>query len=455
MRTMVKAVAGTGGVGSGFLEESLSTAVSQGADFIGCDAGSTDAGPYYLGSGKTKASREAITRDTRVMMRHALDAGIPLLIGTAGFSGGRPHLDSMLGIVRELALSNRWHFKLAAIHSEIDKDTLVDAYRAGQLSALRPAPRLDEDTIRGAERFVAMMGIEPFQRALQAGAQIVIAGRSSDVAIFAALPVLRGIPKGVAFHAGKILECGTGSVAQRLHPDSICAVLDEDGFTVEPPNPAMRCTPQSVVAHTMYENADLYQLVEPGGVLDTSAARYDAVSDRAVRVTGSTFTKAPYTVKVEGASLVGYRSVSFAGIDDPLVLGQFDKFLAGLKKAVDRKVRDSLGLESTKYSLNWRVYGHPGANGSPYEVQQMCDHAVGIFIDVVAPTQALASAVVTIAWHTGLHHPIPEYNGLISNFAFPMSPPGIDAGAVYRFCANHVWKLDDPCAPFQMTLEEL
>jgi hypothetical protein len=455
MQTTVRAVAGTGGVGSGFLEESLSTAISQGADFIGCDAGSTDAGPYYLGSGKTKASREAITRDTRVMMRCALDAGIPLLIGTAGFSGGRPHLDSMLRIVRELAGSKHWHFRLAAIDSEIDKDSLVDAYRAGQLSPLRPAPRLDEDSIRSAERFVAMMGIEPFQRALQAGAQIVIAGRSSDVAIFAALPVLRGIPKGVAFHAGKILECGTGSVAQRLHPDSICAVLDENGFTVEPPNPAMRCTPESVVAHTMYENADLYQLVEPGGVLDTSAARYEAVSNRAVRVTGSKFTKAPYTVKVEGASLVGYRSVSFAGVDDPLVLGQFDKFLAGLKIAAERKIRDSLGLESTKYSLKWRVYGRPGANELPCDLQQVCDHAVGIFIDVVAPTQALASAVVTIAWHTGLHHPIPEYGGLISNFAFPMSPPGIDAGAVYRFCANHVWKLDDPCAPFQMTLEEI
>jgi hypothetical protein len=455
MPIKVRAVAATGGVGSGFLEESLSTAVNQGADFIGCDAGSTDAGPYYLGSGKTKASREAITRDTRVMMRHALDAGIPLLIGTAGFSGGRPHLNYMLGIVRELAISNRWHFTLAAINSEIDKDTMVDAYRAGKFSPLRPAPRFDEDTIRGAERFVAMMGIEPFQRALQAGAQIVIAGRSSDVAIFSALPILRGIPKAVAFHAGKILECGTGSVAQRLYPDSICAILDEEGFTVEPPNPAMRCTPESVIAHTMYENADLYQLVEPGGVLDTSAARYEAVSERAVRVTGSKVTTAPYTVRVEGASLVGYRSVAFAGVDDPLVLGQFDKFLEGLKKVLDKKVRDSVGLESTKYTLNLRVYGRPGAAGLPCEAQRMGDHTVGILIDVVAPTQAFAKAIIAIAWHTGLHHPIPEYDGLISNFAFPMSPPGIDVGPVYRFCANHVWSLDDPCAPFQMTLEDI
>jgi hypothetical protein len=259
----------------------------------------------------------------------------------------------------------------------------------------------------------------------------------------------------VAFHAGKILECGTGSVEQRLHPDSLCAVLDEEGFTVEPANPLMRCTPQSVVAHTMYENADLYQLVEPGGVLDTSEARYDAVSDRAVRVTGSKFQPAPYTVKLEGATLAGYRSIAVAGIDDPLVLGQFPKFLETLNLSVQRKVRDSLGLEPAKYSLNWRVYGRPDAPGPALQLGQMPDHLVGVFIDVVAPTQSLASAIVTIAWHTGLHHPIPEYHGLISNFAFPMSPPGIDAGPVYRFCANHVWELHDPCAPFTMTLEDV
>ena len=151
MKATVNAVAATGGVGSGFLEESLSRAVRAGADFIGCDAGSTDAGPYYLGSGKTKASSEAIRRDTELMMREALAAGIPLLIGTAGFAGGKPHLERMLGIVRELASVNNWHFKVAAISGEVEKD-LLKAYLAGRITPLRPARLLDEQTIRGAER---------------------------------------------------------------------------------------------------------------------------------------------------------------------------------------------------------------------------------------------------------------------------------------------------------------
>jgi len=85
----------------------------------------------------------------------------------------------------------------------------------------------------------------------------------------------------------------------------------------------------------------------------------------------------------------------------------------------------------------------------------MVGHEVGLIIDVVASSQSLASDILPLVWHSGLHHPIPEYQGLISNFAFPFSPPGIDVGPVYRFCANHVWELDDPCKVFRSTWEEL
>ena len=454
-KTSMRAIAATGNLSTGFREESLVRAVEQGANFVGCDAGTTDSGPYYLGSGKPRGPREGVKRNLRLILREALKAGIPAIVGSAGHAGGRPHLEWTLDIIRELAREHEWHFKLAAIDSEIDKNLLADAFNRGEITPLSPAPPLDDRAIRRAERFVAMMGIEPIQQALTAGAQVVIGGRCSDVAIYAALSVLQGIPKAVAFHAGKILECGAASAAQRLYPDCMAAEMDQDGFTVEPPNPAIRCTPQSVAAHALYENADPYRLVESGGVLDTTGAKYEAVGERAVRVTGSRFTTSKkYTVRLEGATFVGYRSIVIAGIRDPLVLRQLDTFLSTLRTVIERKVSDSLKLSAEAYSLNFRVYGRNGTLGDLEPVLEE-GHEVGLIIDVVAATQSVAADIIPIASHTGLHHPIPEHEGLISNLAYPFSPGGIDAGPVYRFCINHLWELNDPCKPFAMKMELL
>ena len=452
----IKAVAATGNLSSGFREETLVRAVQQGAHFIGCDAGTTDSGPYYLGSGNPRGPREGTKRNLRIMIREGLKAGIPVIVGSAGHAGGTPHLNWTLDIVRELARENAWHFKLAAIDSEVPKDRLAEEFQRGRITPLCPAPKLDDHSIRQAERFVAMMGIEPIQAALKSGAQVVVAGRCSDVAIYAALPVMQGIPKHVAFHAGKILECGSAAVAQRYYPDCMAAELDQDGFTIDPPNPDFRCTPQSVSAHTLYENSDPYRLIESGGTVDTTHAQYEAISDRAVRVNGSRFIPAEkYTVKIEGAALAGYRSIVVAGIRDPLILRQLDKFLDGLRAVVERKIEDSLKLNRSAYTLQFRVYGSNGSLGQLEPCSQVEGHEVGLIIDVVARSQSEAADILPIVWHTGLHHPIPEQEGLISNFAFPFSPPGADMGPVYRFCANHVWHLDDPCEPFGATFENL
>jgi len=452
----IRAIAATGNLSTGFREETLVRAVQQGAHFIGCDAGTTDSGPYYLGSGNPRGPREGTKRNLRLMIREALNARIPVIIGSAGHAGGTPHLNWTLEIVRELARENAWHFTLAAIDSEVPKEHLVKALLAGRIAPLCPAPELQETSIRQAERFVAMMGIEPIQSALNAGAQVVVAGRCSDVAIYAALPVLEGIPKHVAFHAGKILECGSAAVAQRFYSDCMAAELDQDGFTVEPPNPTFRCTPQSVAAHTLYENADPYHLVESGGVVDTTAAKYEATSERAVRVSGARFIPSEkYTVKIEGAALAGYRSIVVAGIRDPLVLRQLEPFLSSLRTVVERKIEASLKLSRDAYTLQFRIYGSNGSLGRAEPSPEVEGHEVGLIIDVVAPSQSLAADILPIVWHTGLHHPIPEQQGLISNLAFPFSPPGADMGPVYRFCANHVWQLDDPCKPFHMAIEHL
>jgi Acyclic terpene utilisation family protein AtuA len=201
----------------------------------------------------------------------------------------------MVDIVREIAREQRLHFKLAVIHSELSREVVRRHLRVGRARALPPSAPLVDADIDAATHIVGMMGVEPIQQALTSGAEIVVAGRASDTSIFAALPLLEGYAPAVVWHMAKILECGAAAVAVRIAPDSMMAVLHEDSFDVFPLREDYYCTPQSVASHTLYENADPFELKEPSGTLRTHNARYEAISDRAVRVSGSDFVYDPNT----------------------------------------------------------------------------------------------------------------------------------------------------------------
>lgn len=450
----VTALAATGALGTGFQEATLADAIATGPDFLGCDAGSTDPGPFYLGSGETMAAPASIARDVRLMLRHAVPAGIPVLIGSAGTGGGRPHLAKAAQMVRDIAAEEGLSFTLATIESEQDPADIAVQWEQGRVHPLPNAPDIDADTIRGADRIVAQMGAEPFIAALEQGAQVVLAGRASDAAIYSAVPLMKGCGEGPTWHAAKILECGAASVAQRLYPDCMMADIGVDSFTVAPPNPKLACTPQSIAAHTLYENADPFLLIEPSGQLDTTACTYDAVDERTVRVSGSRFeARSRYDVRLEGVALRGHRYLVPAGIRDPLVLRQLDHFLEESFGVVRDKVTASLGLAPDAYELTSRVYGRDACLGVLEPQRTHIGHEVGLHIEVTARSPDEAHAIANIAWHTVLHHPIPEWNGLISNLAFPFSPPEVAVGPAYEFMLNHVLELDDPLAPFPITLE--
>ncbi len=446
----LRMLAATGMLGTGFSEKTLKQAIQMQPRFIGCDAGSTDPGPYYLGSGRAQPSRQATKRDLRLMLLAGRELGIPVIVGSAGTAGGNPHLDFTREIVEEIAREEGLEFRLALIHAEQDKSYLKEKLRQGRVAPLNPAPPFDEESVDRAERIVAMMGADPYIEALKAGAEVIVAGRSSDTSIYAALPLLEGYDPGLVWHAAKILECGAASVVQRLYPDCMMVTLYDDHFVVEPPNPEMRCSPVSIVAHTLYENADPYHLREPAGILDTTLSRYEAVSDRAVSVTGSRFIPSDrYTVRLEGAEYLGHRFAVLAGIEDPVVLRQLDHFLSTLRERVRQKCEASLGLVIDRdFQMLYRVYGRNGTMG-PLEPNPVLEgHEVGLVIDAIGRTAEEARAVLNVAWHTGLHHPVPEWEGLISNLAFPYSPPEMDCGPVYRFCVNHILDLDNPVEPF-------
>jgi hypothetical protein len=149
--TEIRVLSPTGVCGSDFVEASFERALNQNPHFIGCDAGSTDPGPGYLGASKTAFPPDAIERDLRLMLRGARRANIPLLIGSAGTGGNDAQLDIVYRLVRKIAAAEGLKFKTALVHAEQKKAYLKRRLREGRIKPLDPAPRFDEATIERSE----------------------------------------------------------------------------------------------------------------------------------------------------------------------------------------------------------------------------------------------------------------------------------------------------------------
>ena len=454
----IRMLAATGMLGSGFREESLLRGIGWEPDFIGADSGSTDPGPYYLGAGRPQFSRRAYERDLRILLREAVPRRIPLLIGSAGMAGADPNVNYLAEIIRSLAVELGLKFRMALIRSEVDREWLKAKFRTGKVSPLANAPEMDEGVIDRSTHIVAMMGHEPFIWALEGGASVVLTGRASDTSIFAAIPMMHNISPGPVWHAGKILECGAAVVTQRTVPDCMFAWVTDDYFIVEPPALDYRCTPQSVASHTLYENADPYRLMEPMGMLDTSECSYEAVSDRAVRVTGSKFLKGnTYTLRLEGAELVGYQAVVLGGVRDPVILEQLEQWVAQVKVAGEARIK-TLFPEVEKFKLNFRIYGKDGVMGALEPIRKLEGHEAAVVIEVTASTQDMANAIAGTLSHFAIHYAVPNWHGLISVLAFPYAPADLVRGPVYQFNMNHVVHVDDEAElqrVFPVTFESL
>jgi hypothetical protein len=439
-------------LGSGFRADSIARAIAQGAQMIGCDSGTTDFGPHLLATGRSQFSRAAIKRDTEVILASATRARIPLVIGSAGGAGGDLNLAWMRDIVLEVAKEQDLHFRLATIHAEQTKDSVRRMLRDNRVSPLPPAPQLTDEAIDESLHIVAMMGAEPIQAALDE-ADVIVAGRASDAAIYSALPLKMGYEPALCWHAGKILECGAAAVAQRAAPDSMVAVLHEDSFDIFPMREDYRCTPQSVASHTLYENADPFRLTEPSGTLVTLGSEYKAISDRAVRITGSTFeTTTRYAVKLEGARLVGYSTIVPGAVRDPLILKQLDSWLSRLDENLRERLRSTVG-DKARFHLGLRVYGRNGVMGNLEPLNRIDGHEVMLLWDVISDSQEMSHSIATSLSHMAVHNPIPEWDGLISGVAFPFAPSEIDRGKVYEFHMNHVAFPDSPTSLFSTELE--
>lgn len=454
----VRVISPCGVIGSGFPESSFERGLSLRPHLIACDGGSTDMGPASLGTGIPHFSQSSTKRDLRLMLLGRDRLGVPLIIGSCGTAGGAQGLHWMKEICLEIAREEGLRFQLGLIESEQKKDYLKRRFREGRIKPLDPAPELDADVIDRSAHIVGMMGEEPISRALSEGADVVLAGRSSDTSIFACVPIRMGADRGLAWHAAKILECGAACAVSRRRPDGVFAWIRDDHFVVEPLDPEMRCSPQSVASHTLYENADPFHITEPGGVLDTTRSTYASRNDRAVIVKGSEYRLADtYSVKLEGAELAGYQSVIIGGVRDPYIIRQLDSWLDGMRSAFAQRAPEIFPDrdEAPDYRLVIRVFGRDAVMGPLEPRAHELPHEVGILFEITASDSETARTLASTLSHFAVHFPIPEWSGLISGLAYPFAPAELDKGAVYRFNLNHVVLPDSPCEMFPLELQEV
>src|SRR5579859_422650 len=387
----IRYIAASGALGAGVDARALDRALALEPHFIASDAGTTDAGPFSLGGGQPAFPREAVKRDLTRVLLASRKAGVPALIGSAGTAGGDPHVDWVLDVAGEIALEHTLSLRTAVIRSEQSKDYLVGLYREGRIRPLDPAPPLDEAVIERSARIVGMMGVEPLQEALEGGADFVLAGRCSDPALYAALPIARGLPAGLAWHAGKVTECGT-MACEGGRGGVITATIREHEAIIAPFGEGVRCTPQSIAAHSLYENGDPYLHKECSGTLDLTGSRYEAIDERSVRITGSDFIPSKdYTVKLEGAERIGFQSIMIGGIRDPYIIGRLEQWLAEVEAHIHGAVERVLGLGRHDWTLTTHVYGRNAVMGDLEPDADAIPREVGIVVAATAATQDLAT----------------------------------------------------------------
>jgi Acyclic terpene utilisation family protein AtuA len=436
----VRLLAATGAVG--FTppdpERSFHAALEREPDAIVADAGSADIGPLFLGSDTAYNEPEWERLDLERLIDGAMRLGVPLVIGSCGGTGTDRAVESYAQMVDALGRSRGETYRTALIFAGATKDWLHT--RIEDAGMIQPTTALLEplsgEDVEASDELVAVMGAQPIAAALRNGAQIVLAGRACDDALFAAAAMARGVPAAPAFLSGKLLENASLVAEPFVLRESVIADVDEDGVVLEPMYPPQRCTRSSVAAQLMYERSTPFEQAGPGGLLDLSAIQIDEIDERRVALRGPRYHDAPPAVKVEGAGSVGYRSMSIAGIRDPQMIAALDGVVAEMN---DRVVATGAQIVAS-------VFGRDAVMGALEPVRAPA-HEVAVIVETTAATQEQANAAALLAKRVLFSARYPgqtQSGGSIAS----MIDEFVECGPAYRWTVNHVVPVDDLLAPF-------
>jgi hypothetical protein len=432
----------SGSLGAGINLESFERGLAMKPDVIAVDAGSTDSGPTSLALGISKYSREMAEHDLGVCVRAAMKAKIPFLVGTCGTCGTDSTVEKYAEIVEEIFKKEGFKGRIAKVYSQQDPEMLKRKWDEGKIHPLEGAPEITKEVFDECSNIVALMGAEPLIEALNNGADVVLCGRTTDAAIMASLPIMKGCDVASAWHGAKTVECGS-QCTDGAGGDGVMLEVTEDSFYVTPIQEGVHCTPYTVSAHLLYENVDPYRLVEPSGSIMAKDAVYTQVDDFTVKVTGAKFEHAKqYTMKLEGASFAGYQNISLVGIADKKVMADPDTWMKNLGEYVVNYL-NKIGISPDMYSFDFKAYGYNAVINGPRSEDTPPPREIGLLLTVTSDTQEKATKIAKFFNPYLLHFPA-DFKEQLPSFAFPFSPADIPRGATYEFRLHHVVDVDDP-----------
>jgi hypothetical protein len=249
---------------------------------------------------------------------------------------------------------------------------------------------------------------------------------------------MRGIDPGLAWHAGKIAECGSSAAEPRTRLDVLRVEVSNDGIEVEPLRDEVRCTPFSVSSVQLHEVSDPFTMVEPGVIVDLTNAKYEAITDRRVRVTGGTATPSEYTIKLEGVEQAGHRRAFMFAVNDPTILDDLDMWQHSVDGDIAGRIHEILGPSAEgAWSLDVRIFGRDGIMGKHEPVKRFEGHEALVLVECLADTVEQVDVVADVADYAYMHAKSRHWQGG-TTMAWPFTKSNFDLGPAYRFNVHHV-----------------
>ncbi|MDD3757144.1 MAG: acyclic terpene utilization AtuA family protein [Advenella sp.] len=419
--------------------ESFHIGVQAAPDFIAADSGSDDVGPVPLGSDTSTSPQAWQMHDLEEMLLASRQLGVPMIIGSAGDTGSNSRVDMYVRIIQELAEKhNLPKFKLGYFYSEVDKETVRMKIRNGDsVTGLDGFDDLTEAELDATDRIVAVAGVHPYIKLLEQGADVIIGGRSSDAAVFAAPAIFKGFPEDKAYYLGKVLECASFCAEPYGGKETVMGEISHDDVQVTAMHPEQRCTIASVAGHAMYERSNPFEEFFAGGRLDMTDCHYEQLTEKTTRITGSRFHPAQQIrVKLEGSGKVGERFIGFCGVRDPYTIANIDRVIGWARE----KVQERFGDEG--YQLHYSVYGRDGVMGALEPLRHQTGHEVGVLVQGVAPTREMAEELTLTGLRQMFYARLPDVKGTAGSVSFPLDEV-VEASAAYRWTLNHTMPVDD------------